>query len=541
MSSYIATAGGRRHRRRRTLAAAIAAFLLLMLALASGVRAQILFVDNYPYCGATACWEDRGLWAMNDDGSDPHPWLKQTQVPAGESGLSNPSISPDGQTVVFDGSWPPWDAIWSIGAYKWQGGQLTRLSPAPYHDPNLTTGDIDTLHAESPEVAADGTFVYERRWTNLGTITGSHAQVWRQSLGDVGGQGENLNVCVANQLANGIGSPSPNPVAPSLIVYGGCYEEKGNLNQISFIQLLDLGSKTDTPIIKDDPDAYKLYDPSWSPDGNSIVFAREQGAGFGGVHELYVATRSGSAWAVRLLYTGQNQLSTPRFVGMDRIVFTESNSMPDGNPCSDCGLGIWGIPASLNGGTEVDATILAQTQNGDVMEPAWTGITLPRMALPSSAGPAPSGPAPGPAPGPALGPSPSQGVEAAKFTLPKGARAKAARASRSGSFTVPGVRLACLAGGKACSVSATATITVPTSFKASAKEKKKTKTLTLATRKFSMAAGKSSGVKLKLSKRGLSALRRLRQAKVTVTITVSKAGAKTARRSVTMTLKAPVR
>jgi len=140
----------------RCVAAVIWAMVVVVALLASApARAQILFASNQPYCDPQGCYDSRGLWVMNDDGSGAHPWLSELQVPQGTAGLSNPSVSPDGNTITFNGS-SGGGAIWGIGIYKWQAGVVTRLSPASSDNPDTSTGSVATLSAVGPEIGPDG-------------------------------------------------------------------------------------------------------------------------------------------------------------------------------------------------------------------------------------------------------------------------------------------------------------------------------------------------------------------------------------------------
>jgi hypothetical protein len=323
-----------------------------------------------------------GLWAMNDNGSDAHLWMSEGQVPQASGGLSSPSVSPDGRTVVFTGALPD-GGIWSTGLYKWQAGKVTRLSPAP-GPAGTGTLSVQTLAAQDPDVGPDGQVYYERRWHVLGSIyTGDHAAIWRQSLSDIGGQGVDMNVCQIPDIGFGtpddvnIGDPAANPQWEGSFAYGGCYQVTAPFHDTTLLRISDASNGEFTAI--QDSDGWELSDPSWGPDGAQLVFVRDHGTA-GGPHELRVAFWDGANWSERLLYSGANAVYSPRFAG-DRIIFAESNRFPNADPCTDCGIGIRSIPVSCSSCTEPASTILAHAHNSDLLDPAWTNATLPRTAV----------------------------------------------------------------------------------------------------------------------------------------------------------------
>lgn len=336
-----------------------------------------------PGASAHILYEDGGdLWVVNDNGSDAHVWLSEDQVPQAGGGLSSPSVSPDGRTVVFSGGLPD-GGVWSTGVYKWQAGTVTRLSPAP-GAAGIGTLSAQTLDALDPEVGPDGQVYYERQWHVLGGIyTGDHAAIWRQALSDVGGQGIDMNVCRIPDIGFGapddvnIGDPAANPQWPGSFAYTGCYQVTAPFRDTRFLRISDATNGEFTAV--HDSDGWELTDPSWGPDGAQIVFVRDHGTA-GESHELRLAHWDGAHWSQRLLYSGANAVSSPQFAG-DRIVFNESNRFPDGDPCTDCGIGIRTIPLSCSACTESASVILAQAHNADLLGPAWTSTTLPRSAV----------------------------------------------------------------------------------------------------------------------------------------------------------------
>lgn len=104
------------------------------------------------------------------------------------------------------------------------------------------------------------------------------------------------------------------------------------------------------------------------------------------------------------------------------------------------------------------------------------------------------------------------------------------RAAKSGAFTVPGQLVSCPAG---CKVSVNVTGTAPTGAS-------KSKRMVFATKSFVVLG--TSGLQLKLTRKGLAALKRLGKARLTVAIKVVPAGSATAiTKTVKLTLRSPKR
>jgi hypothetical protein len=101
-----------------------------------------------------------------------------------------------------------------------------------------------------------------------------------------------------------------------------------------------------------------------------------------------------------------------------------------------------------------------------------------------------------------------------------------------GVFTLKGILVNCAGLGPDCAVKTKVTGTVPGGSAA--------KTVKLGGSSFVVKAGKTGKVKPKLTKKGLKLLKRLRKIKAKAAITVTR-GAKTSKKTVKVTLKAPKR
>jgi Ca2+-binding RTX toxin-like protein len=110
--------------------------------------------------------------------------------------------------------------------------------------------------------------------------------------------------------------------------------------------------------------------------------------------------------------------------------------------------------------------------------------------------------------------------------------------SSKGVFYLPGTTLGCPSGnGAACD--ATIVVTTAKAVNASVAAAKKKKKLTLGKAALKVAAGTSAKARIKLSKKGLRALRRLKSVKAVVKLTVRDRTGKRVTKSVRLKLKAP--
>lgn len=317
---------------------------------------------------ATIVWSKGGdIWAMNDDGSGQRLLIPKSAAP-GMDALRTPATSAAGASVLFSGettrnkitrtgicgtfpyTYPCFTTHYGFyfsGIYRWDGGAVQRLSPEPSYCWNCSDGTVD------PEPRPDGTYVAafsrcqgfldDSSYDCVGSIVSS-------------GLGPYPALCNGEGLTGTLpDGPSPNPVAPSQIVYAGC----GAGGEPSALIVTDPNRAGERIVACDD---VTQADPAWSPGGDAIV-AAEGGAEAG--LWVYGAANSGC-------YTGQLRhavvappevsLSSPRFVGSERIVFAAQGEL-------------WTVPASCNG-CPYPGNATKLTSGADNSGPSWTSNPL---------------------------------------------------------------------------------------------------------------------------------------------------------------------
>ena len=147
--------------------------------------------------------------------------------------------------------------------------------------------------------------------------------------------------------------------------------------------------------------------------------------------------------------------------------------------------------------------------------------------IPDSSDPFPLDPnRPGPPSPPPPPPAGASGADAAPVIT--GRSRGRAKVSRRGVFSVTGAKVICGAGSTRCLVTASARGTLPRAVR--------TRAVSVAKTSFSVAPGKTSTVKLKLTKKALKALRKAKRLKVTVAIRATR-GSKRASKNVALTLR----
>jgi hypothetical protein len=309
-------------------------------------------VAAQPASAGQIVWEKGGsgnaaIWVMDDDGQNQRPLITLGDAP-GMSFIGSPHVHPlGGQAVVFKGSTTQNSVTFgsrtysgnnATGVYRWAEGTTTRLSPPP--SPCSTTNTGCTTFETDPEAAADGSYVSQSGILVGGSSsTDFHYELTRGSLA-TGATSEFPTQCSDDSnVSYGPESPSPNPVNPAEVAYGGCDPE---------IEGSDYGIwiKTDTgmpSLIADSGEA--LRDAAWKLDGSAVlVVAADSG--------IYEVARDGNS--ARQVFAGE--ASNPRDIG-GRILF-------------ESGWELYTLPADCNACTLASATQL--TSGGDNGPGAWT-------------------------------------------------------------------------------------------------------------------------------------------------------------------------
>lgn len=334
---------------RRLLAPLVAALMGLAVFPAASSAGQLVFATKPS--GANPV-----LWAVNEDGSGARELWAPASVSLRVGGANNISVAPASDAVTFD-SGVGLGATYSPALYRWQAGDLLRVSPPSVFSRALESGEGDG------DATADGRIVYE--WdvqTYLYSCLGGYLCDWWPQDRAVGLRarprdgGDAVDVPAACDEA---ADPAANPAQPQEIAYVGCDGTDSN-GSTGPILAASLGG--DHRVVSFD-DA-RQHDPSWSPDGQRIVVA-ESGTEPG----LWVYGAGGSGPYLHVLATA-TAVTSPRFMGDDRIAFVAEGD-------------IWSIPAST-AGNAFPASATRLTSRGDVTSVAWTSASAVRP-LPATA------------------------------------------------------------------------------------------------------------------------------------------------------------
>lgn len=357
------------------------------------------------------------LYASADDGSDVH-LLVAARGLGMDQGLSSPAVAPSGNELLFWGetyrnsaqykSYTTYGAN-ADGVYALSGGQVRRLSGAPAPARNADGNPSYSSGEEEPEPVPSGSYVYQD--TQCSVYFDSEALTWDDACGTTldsaplsrGSAGAAQFVSDCDGSGSGVRDPSADPASASPIVaYGGCSysSEPGNPLVDPQAELVISGPAhrgqvrvalgADTCCVPRPSAGFS--DPSWSADGRRLVAYNS-----GGDHQTYngygfdttpvpaglyvysdLSQTTSGTLALAAPADGQGgylQLSSPRFMGTDKIVFAAQGS-------------IWSIPAACNQCSfPAEATKLyeggsnAATQASGV---AWTTGTIQPASTPSA-------------------------------------------------------------------------------------------------------------------------------------------------------------
>ncbi|HKO28991.1 MAG TPA: hypothetical protein VJU80_16145 [Solirubrobacteraceae bacterium] len=526
------------------------ALCLAFVALAAGHPARAL-AGQIVYSAGT------GIWAMNDDGSGKHELVDATQVPGMEY-LGDPDVQPNGNEVAFTGRWNQSSAEQNKyftggpgfcggnceGYYELRGGNVTRISPAPFD----CGGQPCASYEYDPRVASDGsvayvfqTWVSEYNGYGWSPILGQSALLSRDSGGS--GQQQWKTACEgtsdANQEVTDANVLAVDPANPNEIAYGNCaetsYAGSCDLGYVASYDVYLSGANradpSDDVLVRrvTDPNARclqdaatRIQDLSFSPDGSHLVELHgSSGAG------IWTYPAAAGATPTQLIsITGDWIIYSARYIGPNEIGFTageEHNGSPDH-------IDLYEIPTTCTPQTCALATgqgVTNLTHSGDLTYDyilnrgsfAYTSSTTPLVAVSTAGGPSGNGGTGGPA-----GTSPSPGTPGGNGTAKApGATITVARTQRMAVLTKKGLTFTftCTA---ACRAKATLILGGKTAVKLhleKVRRHRKAKSLIVATVTKRLTKAGKLKVTIHLSRKLLSRLRHARSVALTLKLLVT--------------------
>ena len=279
------------------------ALLIGLVAAAPASAGQIVFNTNDE------------IHVANDDGSGERTLITKADVPGAVS-VYDPFVQPNSNTVVFTAR-TPYDGFNSVycgfscaGVYRWDAGQITRMSyePSPCPRNNPCSG-LDV----SPKISADGSrFFYDQIYyepNSSGTFNSTSRDFEAPAVAQGVSQGtEQKGNCARPQ--SHVYSPVGMDFAYVDCVGSGSYDEA--------ITFKPAGGAART-LASDDGTPVNL---AFRPDGGRIVDS-ENGADPGIWSVSTDATNPDPQQIVSLSWDYQHSQSstTPAFVGNDRIAY----------------------------------------------------------------------------------------------------------------------------------------------------------------------------------------------------------------------------
>jgi hypothetical protein len=458
---------------RGLLSPLVAALMVLAVFPAASSAGQLVFATKPS--GANPV-----LWVVNEDGSGARGIWVPTSVTLRAAGVRNISVAPASDAVTFD-SGVGLGATYSPALYRWQAGDLLRISPPSVFSRSLESGEGDG------DATADGRIVYE--WdvqTYMYSCLGYLCDWWPQDrmVGLRARPRDGGDAVDVQAACDEAADPAANPAQPQEIAYVGCDGTDSN-GYTGPILAATIGGQHRVVSFDD----ARQHDPSWSPDGQRIVVAES-----GGEPGLWVYGAGGSGPYLHVLATGTG-LTSPRFVGNDRIAF-----VADGD--------IWTIPAGTEGNT-FPASATRLTSRGDVTSLAWTSAPAVRP-LPASPDAGAESPAPTtgqsttPLPAPPAPPVPKLAVK-----VTKRASVAALRRGLSVRVTVPGAGV----------ISARATVSRKVAKKLHVKVRKGASTAVVMRGATRATKAGTSRVTLKLVRAARRPATQLRRQRLRLTVT----------------------
>jgi hypothetical protein len=443
---------------------AVLAAIVASLAAAPGAMAgQILFGHNVGR-------EAADIWIMNDDGTNPRPFITRAQIPdATGVTLSDPAVDESTGAVLFNTFIGTGGGINGQAVYLLKDGQITRLSRGGAYGNGGSTSDAE------PEPFGNGSFIFRGQACTGETCNVNGFQT--QSMSDTAADG-NLETRAAWPTAcDGSGAldyPAPNPVNPAQVAYSGCIGPNGASERSILVS--GPSRQGEKLVSLDDQQAEQV---TWRADGGELAaIERSNNAG---IFVYNPTDDTPDKRRVVAVESFDSSLSSVTFAGNGELVFEErvgeeKHLRKVSTSCADCAPG---------------STILLKGGAGEGnFDPEWT----PRTSLAGPASTGGGGGGGGGSTGP-VAPTPSGVGPDPKVTF-----------ARSQKLARKAVAL------KASCVAACQFTTRGTALKVGKKE------YALKTVTKTLGADQTVSVKVKLSKKALAAARKARRSKKKVTV-----------------------
>lgn len=339
----------------RILLAALAALLICV----PTANATVVLTHTY------------GIWIMEDDGSNPRPLFGSSEADVDE--FLDATVHPGGTTVSFTGITraygsysppaPPLACgLHCYGIHTYAANAFTRLSP----ESKACAGNPCATFSGHSEPASDGSVLgeyYAKSWDvtcNGNTEWCSSGDASQTLIREPAGDGEAQVIETGCESAS---EPVPHPANPSLVMFIGCSDYSFTPSR-HYLSTID-GQGQVTHIVHNDGG---FRDPAWSADGSQIVTSE-----LGSQPGLWVSPAAdpfnGGRWVLDSanddLYIGH-----PRLAG-DKVLFLYQND-------------VWSIPATCSRCALSQATRL--TTSADVKAIGWTSKTLTPYVKPGTVG-----------------------------------------------------------------------------------------------------------------------------------------------------------
>jgi hypothetical protein len=348
------------------------AMVAMVAAFPAGANAEIVYTHGQTSPPSSGTFVPSALWAMNDDGSDPHQLVTAAQAPSSQQAVCCGSLQPNSSTAVFQGFDYQYSGnaaggygAYYEGMYVLSGGTVVRLSPQPAAAPGQTSLDAPAVLTANGQVIFQHTGVtYEPG--NPGQIAGT-----TQSMdeGPLSGGAANPWTWVGDSGPSSFppATYASDPADPSLIAY--TYFDSA----ISPATQLYIANQAGTaPVtVATQPSPYGNAGLAWSPDGTELIDVDGTSAsnvgtpgadGFSpGIWE-FSASALGAHHLVIASNASSGQFTSPVFVGQNEIAFAAENN-------------IWEVPASCNACTFPSGAKQLTTDGTSSVpdfQPSWT-------------------------------------------------------------------------------------------------------------------------------------------------------------------------